>query len=105
MKVTFTLLILVAACSVLSAQAFGEDKPESTNEPAAQARKADRPEWLEPYVFAVKLPKPEALVFEKRRKARYEPRSHRKSFTKKIVESAHGRALGVSRHEGRESDR
>jgi len=95
MKGIFRLLILVAACSVLSSPAFGDDKPEST-EATGQVRKGDTAERLDDFDFAVKIPKPEALVFEKRRKARYEPQSHRKSFTNAIVRSARSRALDCS---------
>jgi len=96
MKGIFRLLILVAACSVLSSPAFGDDKPESTEEAVQQARKGERAERLDDFDFAVKIPKPEALVFEKRRKARYEPQSHKKSFTNAIVRSARSRALDCS---------
>ena len=85
----FIVILAIATLGVVAFPFVGrcDDRPAKNEKKTEREGKARNLGDMDEFVFAVKIPKPEALIFEKRRKTRYTPLSNRKSFTYEIIRS------------------
>lgn len=91
-KLTAVLVVVMVGVVVLPRAGWCDDRPvKDEKKKTERANRARNLGSLDDMTFTVKIPKPEALIFEKRQRARYAPRSDRKSFTHEIIRS--GREL------------